>query len=194
MKITKGFIATVVIILYHSFCIAQQKRFTASQWVGIEKKCIESAAYIFEGTVTSQECYYAKNKAILTCSVMQITKIYKGNTQLKLGTIKVLTYQSGRVKNGGSIRVNDAGPGLGRGHYIFFGKLADSSWIVDNMVATDNSIILTIAGYPIVFLGNDGAQWGGTQYKTLDELYAFFKENGLKVEEQTVPADSTKQK
>lgn len=184
MKTTKGVIAAFIIIFYsYSACYAQKRHVSASQWIGLHKKSIEIASYIFEGTVIKQ----SKSGEILTCTVIQITKIFKGSPTLKLGTIKVITDQNRNTKDGD--------PGLGRGRYIIFGRTSASN--VFDSIVTDNTITLSLADISIAIFGhvdNDQpvAQWGGTLYKTLDELYAFFKENGLKVEEQTVPADSTK--
>ena len=53
---------------------------------------------------------------------------------------------------------------------------------MDSLV-TDNKINLTAQDEPIAFVGVT-AQWGITHYKTLDELYAFLKDNGLTVQQE----------
>jgi hypothetical protein len=222
--ITKIIIAFLVIncllILSGINCPAQQSQLSTSQQLTIQQRTLASqqyilknAAYIFEGMVTQQECY--QKVGILTCSIIQITKIFKGSPQIKLGSIKVITSQGGSIGDG-SIEeiVSDRGVALGRSHtYIIFGGIADSTILPDKMIATDNSLILSTGG-AIVFNSNKiyrrgiefhverpAAQWEETQFKTLDDLYVFLKENGLTIQEEVVqpkplisPADSTKQK
>lgn len=169
--------------------------------------------YVFEGTITRQECYNNKKGEMWTCTIFQITKIFKGNPQIKLGSIKVVTFQSVP-----GMKVMDGGPELGKkGTYVILGRPADSSMLNDKMIATYNSIILC-PYYGVIEIYSDiynhgklveqshaeweGGRWNpGTSYKSLEDLYAFFKENGLTVQEEVkqskqliVPADSIKQK
>jgi hypothetical protein len=177
MKTMKNIIGTLIIIFCYSFSNAQVQA-TPAQWVGVEKEMIRSRAFIFEGRVISQSNI---SKTELTCSVIQITKIFKGSPQIKLGTIKILTEQSSGMKDGGV--------GLSkRGTYIIFGNPTNST-IFDSIIA-DNSITLT-ANNSIVFTGDNSAQWGTNLYKPLDSLYSVFKRNGLMVQEEV---NNTKQK
>jgi hypothetical protein len=144
---------------------------------------IKKAEYIFEGTITQQKYYVGRHGDIYTCSVVQITKIFRGNTQLKLGSIKVIT-------PGGRNRPADSGPGLEKGHHIIFCTLsipfrrpADST--VFQSMPTDNASTLDCIDH-IDFLA-DGERWGWrnpTQFKTVDSLYSFLKDNGLTVQEE----------
>jgi len=68
--------------------------------------------------------------------------------------------------------------------YIIFGTSLSSSE-VDSTSATDSPFKLQTYDW-VVFQGT-GAEWGWrqkTNYKTLDELYSFFKANGLTVQEE----------
>jgi hypothetical protein len=177
MKTKISFIAALTIFFCNSFCYAQQKRLSPAQELKIHQASLKNTAYIFEGTITKQSQYHAKTGALLMCSVIKITKVYKGSPNIKLGTIKVITY-------GG--KVNDGAPGLVNGtKYIILGRQANSN-IDDSLVTADNTVVLTTmdCDYPIVFLGNGIEQWKGTQFKTLDSLYSFFKENGLTAQEE----------
>jgi hypothetical protein len=228
MNIINKIIAAIIIIFCNSFCFAQyqpsdsQRVLMQRRELAVSLKSINKVPYIFEGNVTQQECYYSKEGEMLTCTVFQITKIFKGSPQIKLGSIKVITMQEGLI---------DAGPGIsGYGTYIIFGRPTGSSKLNDK-ITTDN--LLTLDCFDrIDFLGNvyldlrtrkylkleqidslhindnmilyyrPAAQWGlqnPTKFKTLDELYAFLKEKGLTVQEEvaqpqqpTSPADTTK--
>ena len=177
MNNIKRMIGAIVFIFCNSLCEAQQVQATPAQWAEVEKKMIESRAYIFEGSVIQQ---FTNWKASLTCCVVKITKIYKGNPQIKLGTIKVITEAEYPNAQDGDI-------GLGKGAiYVIFGNPTNSS-VFDSIVA-DNSIILT-ANNSIIFLSDNSAQWGTNFYRPLDSLYSVFKRYGLTVQEQI---DTTK--
>jgi hypothetical protein len=197
MKTKMGVITVVFIIFCNLFCYAQQIILTPQQRLAAQKECIESYPYIFEGKVIQQQ---GKKGRTSTCSVISITKIFKGSSQIKLGTIKVFTEQG--------INIHDGETGLSKGStYIIFGKPSGSNEF--QSIVTDNSILLTI-DEPIIFskkiyknsktnsIDTTAVQWGQTTYKTLYELYAYLKENGLTVQEEvaqpTMPADTTKQK
>ena len=212
--INKIFIAVLIIFCY-SFSKAQQNQTSNSQLSSSQEqtlkqhqKNLKEAEEIFEGNVTHQESYKNTKGELWTCTVFQITKIFKGNPQITLGSIKVVTFQSN-----GSQKVLDGGPSLGKsGTYIILGKPADTSMLNDKMITTDNSLtlspyfgIIAITGdvYEYNNLVKAHAEWlggyrnPGTSYKTLDDLYSFLKENGLsaqeEVEQPTMPADTTKQ-
>jgi hypothetical protein len=137
---------------------------------------IKKAECIFEGTIIKQTY---KPKTTLTCSVFQIKKIFKENDNIKLGTIKVESEQSTPY-----MKIEDGGPGLKMGStYIIFGVLTDANTFLS--VSTDNLSTLRCIDN-IAFVGG-GAKWGWhnpTQFKTVDSLYSFFKENGLTVQEE----------
>jgi hypothetical protein len=189
MKITTRIFTAVLIIFCYSLSQAQMGAYTPSQWTEMHKKSINNASYIFEGTVIQQKCYYAKRGEIFTCSIIQITKIFKGSIQLKLGTIKVLTYQGGQVdKNGPKSIVYDGG-GLGKGKEhlcIIFGITATDGLPLDSTalqsMITNNNLMLNMID--VIGFTSSGPQWGETNYKTTDSLYSFFKENGVTVEEE----------
>ena|ERR1700721_3094488 len=188
MKTQKKFVIAFVIIFCHSFCYSQQRHPSASRELEQHKKSINTTAYIFLGSVTQQQNYYGKNKEILTCSIISITKIFKGTPQIKLGSIKVITSQGGHIGNIYA-RLADDGRGITLSNgatYIIFGRQAYPYMLADTMTTTDNTLILTTMGCdnPVVFSGNNSARWGYTSYKTLDELYSFFKENGVTVQEE----------
>jgi hypothetical protein len=170
VKTQRSLSIIAISLLCHSFSYAQVQA-TPEQWAEVEKKMIESRAYIFQGTIIKQ----IKKDAQLTCSIIQITKIYKGSPQIKLGTIKVITWE---VPPG----TMDGGISLGRGcTYIIFGNPTNSNAF--DSIMSDNSITLS-ASNSIVFFGDNSAQWGTNLYKPLDSLYSVFKRNGLTVEEE----------
>ncbi len=177
MKPLNGIIITALLIFNYSLSYAQHPT------------VIQKAKYIFEGTIIEQKCYYGAH-GIMTCSVFQIKKIFKGSPQIKLGTIKIINEQGGRVGNGPISRPTDAGPVLTRGcTYIIFGTPSTFSRASDSVsaysIATDNLHPLDCTGQ-INFHGS-GASWGWrhpTNFPTTDSLYSFLKDNGLTVQEE----------
>ena len=197
MNTTKKIVIALLLICSYSLSEAQQIQRTPSEELQLHKNCIKGAQYIFEGTVIKQECFYGrKGSGVLTCSVIQITKIYKGSPQINLGTIKVITKQGGQVGNGPAEEMSDGGPSLNKGAtYIVFGKLADTSQAYQML--TDNNLTMVNIDFPVRYQGKDAAIWRTTMYKNINDLYALFKENGLTVEaaaqqQSESPADSTK--
>jgi hypothetical protein len=187
MKTTKRIITATFIIFCYSFSYGQMVDGTPAQWLGIHKKYINSVSYIFEGTVIKQDYYKGKNQVVYT-SIIQISKIFKGSPQLKLGSIKVVTAKF--VKNGDIIDIpSEGGDGINLnkdGCYIILCRLANSSLSVDTTI-TDNTITLTArdCDYPVVISGKDDVSWEGTpQFKTKEDIYSFFKENGLTLQEE----------
>jgi hypothetical protein len=208
----KKTLVVVLIVFCYSSLYAQQIAYSASQWLEEQKERIKNSPFIFEGIVTSEKCYYDKNIRGIpyTCSVIQITKIFKGSPKLKLGSIKVIT-EGGYIKSTDSLIYappSDANIGGGLpleiGHYIILGKLANFEPVDSNMIhsfITDNIITLTLTGIPIVFLGKDSARWDRPSYftdsfyyyNTAGALYSFFKENGLSIQKEiVVPTDTIK--
>ena len=183
MKTIKFFIVVTTLFCY-SLSKAQMIDLTPAQWLGVHKKYIQSATYIFEGAVIKQNHYYVKNQVVYI-SIIQITKIFKGSPQLKLGSIKVITAQA---VNGDNISDGERLVEISkRGTYIIFCKPTNPSLLIDSTV-TDNTITLTQLNgmdYPIVISGKDAANWVGTpQFKTKEDIYSFFKENGLTLQEE----------
>jgi hypothetical protein len=197
MKTIKGAITTLLIIFCYSFSEAQQVSLTPSQWLVEYKKEIGTTPYIFEGTVIQQQKIRWRNR-LLECNIMQITKIYKGTPQVKLGTIKVIQWY-GETISGDLISISPPSDYvsivLNKGQtYIILGNPSYSD-AVDSVTTTDNQINLTTADYPITIYSNNTVSWyGTTQFKTTDDIYSFFKENGLTVREEIQRGDSAKQK
>jgi hypothetical protein len=188
MKTKIKLIIAVSSILCYSFSVAQVVQLTPAQAMEEHKNEIGSTAYIFEGKVTQKKYYNGKNQVVTTC-IIQITKIFKGSPQLKLGSIKVITKQA--VKNGGIIVTpTDEGyvvPINKEDTYIIFCRPVNSSWCVDS-TATDNNIALTTwdggLDDPIIISG-DSVNWYNTpQLKTKEDVYSFFKENGVTVQDE----------
>jgi hypothetical protein len=168
MNTTKEFIIAVYIIFCYSLCIAQ----TPAQWSAFEQRELKGCSYIFERKVIQQ----SKTVENLTCSVFQITKIYRGSPQINLGKIKVITtILSGAEKF----------PELHNGcTYIIFGIATNSNAF--QSILTEN--ILTLKSNDWIGFTGIGAIWGWrhpTNFPTTDSLYSFFKENGLTVQEET---------
>jgi hypothetical protein len=175
MKTIKKIVTSTLIILCNSFCNAQMTDISPARQ-------IKYSTFIFEGNLIKKECFYAKQYGVLTCNVMQITKIYKGSPQIKFGTIKVITCCGGRVGNYRQDPPADGGgPGIDKGKiYIILGNTADST-ILHPMI-TDNGITIDISD--CIILSGNSAVWDRTQYRTLDDLYSIFKANGLTVQEE----------
>ena len=165
MKTSIRFIVAVGIIFCYSFCEAQK----VQKWVVTERQNeIKNYKYILEGTVVQQ----TKNGDWM-CSVVQISKIYKGSPDIKLGTIKVVMQL-----------LADGEPAMSSGaKYVIFGRTTNSS--IDSGQTVDNSITLQCIDH-IDFQGT-GATWGArqpTEYKTVDSLYSYFKQNGLTIQQE----------
>lgn len=172
MKTQKAFIIIILTFFYFSIgCRGQQIQITPAQQIETQKISVKNSEYIFVGKVVKKSSI---RKAAVTCFVVQITKILRGGSQLKLGTIKVIIDRDEYT--------DDAGPLLNKGAtYIIFGKPENLN--IFDSILTDNSIRLTYFYDPIVILGK-AAQWGETKYPTVDSLYSFFKENGVTVQEE----------
>jgi hypothetical protein len=189
MNVIRGNITALLIILSYSFCRAQMAYLTPTEWVIEHEREIKNTSYILEGTVIKQKCYYMRHigGAVMTCSLIQIRKIYKGNPQIKLGNIRVVT-NGGYMENVISTPPSDGGwiTLLNGGTYILLGAPgafapADSNMLY--LMRTDNALTLNLTAEPISISKNT-AQWDETKYNSLDSLYSFFKENGLTVQEE----------
>jgi hypothetical protein len=179
----------MIAIFCYSFCNAQQDRATTAQWAMEHAKEIKSTSYIIEGTIIQQKKFHAPNHEVFTCSVILITRIYKGSPELKLGTIKVLLDDEYAEVNGGLAAITyDAGRiTLNKGGtYVILGAPTafnpDDTSMIHSMI-TDNTITLALAADPVV-IGKTTAQWDETTYSPVDSLYSFFKENGITVQEE----------
>ncbi|MGP8216217.1 MAG: hypothetical protein ACLQQ4_11670 [Bacteroidia bacterium] len=179
-------IIIAVLLLCNVECFAQRAKASESKLLAIHKSDIQNSPYIVEGKVIKQECFYGKKGwGILTCNVIQISKIYKGSPNIQLGTIKVITDQGGQIGNEIQ-QVNDGGPFLYTGTtYIIFCKDADSG--MTHQLQTDNLPTLMPIDEPVIYKTAGTLKWDMTWYK-LNDLYTFFSENGVTVS----PADSTK--
>ncbi len=189
MKTIKNVIPALLIIFSSSFLQAQVDIGTPAEWVVEHKKEIKNTSYIIEGTVIEQKHFIALNHELMTCSIISITKIYKGSPQIKLGTIKVVLTDGEYESNGFITRIADGGEVTlsGKGSTcIILGapttfKPTDTS-IIHSMV-TDNAIVLGWAADPIN-ISKTIAQWDYTTYNSVDSLYSFLKESGLTVQEE----------
>ena len=193
---------------------AQQIEMNSKDILKLQKTKLNNSTFIFEGVVTNQQCYHSAH-GIATCSVVQITKIFKGSEQIKLGTIKIVTLQGGKITdNQGNITEiagmpsDDTRPMITKGMtYIIFGNLADSSlWGSSESPAltikTDNNQIILSDDRIGLDLKNhnknpkiypDVTSWWGTHFKSLDSLYSFLKENGNLIIQEEV-SDSNHEK
>lgn len=198
MKIIPRIISVIIITLWYSHSSAQVLDLTPSEELPEHKKLLQSNANIFEGRVMQQKSFYRYHPGgtVFTCSIIKITKIYKGSPQLKLGTIKLITEQGGHVENYRGITQpppSDGFIGVTKGgDYIIFGTPTTFNPADTNLIysmTTDNSLVFEL--YDEIKVFHNGAQWGNTHYSTRDSLYLFFKENGVTVKEQVAPADNT---
>jgi len=166
---TKIYIVALIIIFCYSFSYAQLIQLTpTTEMVNNYAKTIP---YIFEGTIIQQT--HRSSGMLSICSTIQITKIYKGSPQLKLGTIKVLS-------DGGG---DDSGPGLVKGcKYIIFGKPANSKTFDD--IITDNGFVLWNYDQ-INFFGdvywelNVNNYWLPKQFDSIRARYNVKKDSGI---------------
>ncbi len=201
-----------LLILSGGNCSAQQIKQSSSQALVNKKRTINRNPFIFEGIVIQQKCYAAKNGGILTCNVIQITKIFNGSPKIKLGSIKVIT-TGGHLENDTSplIEPSDSWAGFYPGlTYIVFGSVADSALLTNNMIDTDN--ILSLQQHDLISITDvknktlnskdvPAANWHSKTFKTLDNLYIYLKDNyDLTIQEEAsskqsiTPADNIKQK
>jgi hypothetical protein len=218
-----NYIAFLILTFCFHYSFSQRIEFTTPEAkLEAQKFIIKKSAFIFEGVTSQQQNCYRSKYGFLTCTTISITKIFKGSGKIKLGTIKLITAQGGSIENNnGNTEVetiSDGGPEISKGQsYIIFASIADSSYYGGtNLYArndtTDNDLALLVKDIICFDFKNQKlhpthpdmfpiAKWGsvGSNYKTLDDLNAFLKENGLTVQEEVeqqpkLPADSTKQK
>lgn len=195
MRTKQIFIIAMIAILHNTYSKAQIVALTPSESEMEHKRYLPNAHYIFEGKVINRKHYQGKNVDVITC-IIQITKIYKGSPQINLGTVKVTIDQyivsngftSIPSETGGSTDLNKGGT------YIVFCTDATKPWIADS-TTTDNRLTLTICGLDspiIVNPANNAVNWFQTpQFKTISDIEAFFKTNGITIE-QEAPTGSVK--
>ena len=166
------------------------------------------SAFIFEGRAISQKIYRARGY-VLTCTTIQIARIFKGSPQIKLGSIKIITEQGGVVEGEDipSIEPSEIGAYISSEQTgLIFADIADTSLVGTvnspaRMVTTDNSQVL-FAGDIIRydFKEHDKtpkisplANWWGAKFNSLDELYAYLKDNGgLTIQEEVSQPQQSK--
>jgi hypothetical protein len=198
MNTIKKIIALAIFIFCTCFLYAQKMGFnTSEEKLNFQKRIMSSSSFIFEGTVTSQKCYrQSPNGTILTCSTLEITKIFKGSGQIKLGTIKLITQQGGSIPEEHpnneeyvAETVSDgARSGIGKGTYLVFGNLAGSSMLGSpnsptKTATTNNTLVIQV--YDLIDLKK--LSWSSVEvnFKTINELYSFLNDNGgLTVQEE----------
>jgi hypothetical protein len=97
MKTTRKALLAILFTCSQMFCYSQQIQITDAEEKAFHQKIIARVPYIFEGKVIKQEYFHGAGDryGILTCSLVQITKIYKGSPKIVLGTICVVTSQGG---------------------------------------------------------------------------------------------------
>jgi hypothetical protein len=186
MRTKSRFIIVAIIILCHSFSEAQQNART----LALHKRALKEAKCVFEGTVIKQQHFRGCQGWAKLCTVFQITKIFKGSPEIKLGTIKVIS--DDRITDGGA-------PIDKKGTYIIVGAIGCGQQYLDTVIA-DNSMTLSEDGIILINTSINSkdkqvpqatARWlgsgrldGGAFYNPIDSLYSFLKENGLTVQEE----------
>ena len=188
MRTKQILIVAIIAILCNAPCKAQVIALTPSQSEMSHKQYLPNAHYIFEGKVINRKHHKGKEVDVTTC-IIQITKVYKGSPQINLGTVKVTTDQY-VVSNGFTSIPSEAGGSTDLnkgGTYIVFCTDATKLWIVDS-TTTDNPLTLTICGLDnpiIVNPDNNTVSWFQTpQFKTVNDIEGFFRENGVTVQEE----------
>jgi hypothetical protein len=192
-------LATLLAFSCYSYVLKAQNNASQNRTLEYHQKTLKKAQYVFEGTVIKQEAYSNKKGESRTCTVFQIEKIFKGSGQIHLGTIKIITNQGKGLVDGR--------PVLGKGRYIIIGSQTDSSNLKTPAFDADNSAVPSVETLveigrdsylkgkkihhdtPIIWVGSQIE--GGTLYNTIEELYGFFKENGLTVEEEIKQPDKS---
>ena len=153
----------------------------------------EDSVAVFEGTVINQYCYFTKFREVKTCSTIRVDKVFKGLGKINLGTVNVITAQSGCVGDV-CIEVFDGPPGIGFPMTgLFFVRDADSRLVNSEMPKTSNTVFFQlnkIAIYDYVnstklpnhipFVFFDNRSFGSAR-----DFYAYLKSNyGLSVQAQ----------
>jgi len=201
MKKTTKFIAAVMFIFCHYFSYSQKAYIAPEHMSDFHKKIINRSAFIFEGKAIQQKQYHSRH-GFSTCTTFQITKIFKGSNQIKLGSIKVVNSQGGTYeiidKDGNKMEVTELDDPEGDKiyvglTYIIFGFLGDSTSLgyADSparLDKTDNE--LAIDKYDIIVIKNtkdisiEPVDWNGTKYKSLEEIYSFISSTVKEQEEK----------
>lgn len=199
-----GRITLILLCLFHySITEGQQLRLSKAEWAIEHKKIIATSPYIFEGAIIHQDHDYVG----WDYNIFKITKIFKGSSELKLGTIRLLSYGGG----------DDGPPRLSNGgKYIIFAEPVTKTF----QAITENAITLkwidhvefTSPYYDntrkqylsanqrdsmkktelILGISKTPAKWENIYYSSIDSVYSFFQENGLKVEVEVEGSENNK--
>ena len=163
--------------------------------VGFSDWWSDHSPYIFEGKVVSQYYYFTKEREIRTCSTVKISKIFSGFGSINLGTVNVITDQSGCV-GGVCVSVSDGGPGVLIGHdYLFFTRDARTKVLVDGFPTVNNTTTLEVnvigvygdpkltAKFPDIY---PEVVFNKRKFNEKNEFYNFLKSNyGLSVQAES---------
>ena len=182
-----------LIVFCYTQCYSQDCIYRIHQSGAWPDKNIEGtfndADFIFEGRIIDANLYWAdsikKKGAVCISQVVQITKIFKGSAQLKLGTVDIITVGDGVADvameiNGGRVYRNS----WKGGSCMFFCKL--TKYPISN-VKVDNSIHLSIK-YKIQYYEDESTGAFGMWIKTKKELYEFI----IKYPGCSIPTDENK--
>ena len=193
MKTKILFIAAIQsIFCFYSVCCTGQKGYGISaDELAYHKRIIKNPnVFIFEGSVMRHNTYHGKGQQAWDYYVVKIIKIYNGNPQLKLGTIKVIKQIGDYIKNSeGIIPLSDGGEGLQDGcTYIVFGnpttfEPADTNIV--HLIITDN--ILTLVPFSQIdllcknyFDINTGKYVPPYQFDSVNKIHkVFLPDNGI---------------
>ena len=154
--------------------------------VGFSDWWSDHSPYIFEGKVVSQYYYFTKEREIRTCSTVKICKIFSGFGSINLGTVNVITDQSGCIGDL-CVGVSDGGPSVSVGHdYLFFTRDARTEVLVVGFPTVNNTTTLEVnvlGIYEDLKLSrqfpkdNPEVIFNNQIFKTRNEFYNFLKSN-----------------
>ncbi len=181
MKTTKMLMSFFISIIFSFYSYGQHM--SSQNLKKYHESSIQDAKYIFEGQLICWKPYYNKKGKVMTCCIVQITKVYRGAPQLKLGTVKIIT--RGGHMQGSDIYVteSDGGAYLPQKNGVILGIPTEPWNVVDTMSQTDNMVVLGAIDF--IDISEKTAQWSGDKIRiTVDSVYSFFKENGLMVQEE----------
>ena len=194
----------LIAVLLSISAFAQMKIAPKDTWIKQSKetaeKIIKESPYIFEGTVIKTEGFIGKDKDFYTSNTIQITEILRGNNDLKLGTIEVITHGGNATyedpNHTGTTRVwipcqdcQELHLTQGELRIMFFCVPAEDNLKVLN-IKIDNTITLKTKewyiGYAIAIPQTDGSiSWMNLSFKNKRELYDFLS----KYDNITIPKE-----
>ena len=163
--------------------------------VGFSDWWSDHSPYIFEGKVVSQYYYFTKEREIRTCSTVKICKIFSGFGSINLGTVNVITDQSGCIGDL-CVGVSDGGPSVSVGHdYLFFTRDARTEVLVVGFPTVNNTTTLEVnvigvygdpkltAKFPDIY---PEVVFNKRKFNEKNEFYNFLKSNyGLSVQAES---------